>query len=250
MSLMEVKNLRKTFGGLVALDDLDLRIERNAIVGLIGPNGAGKTTLINILSGIYRPISGEVFFHGNKITGWRPHKLVEIGIARTFQTTRLFNEKTVLENILMAQHLVTHPGARKAYTQKMGKKDGESAEEILRFIGLSSYQQDLAKNIPFAHQRRLAIGLALATEPELLLLDEPVAGMNPLEAQKMMELIQGVRERGTAILMIEHNMQVVMSLCHWIIVLNYGRKIAEGTPEEIGESEVVIQAYLGEEDDS
>jgi len=247
---MEVKNLRKAFGGLLALDDLDLRIEKNTIVGLIGPNGAGKTTLINILSGIYRPNSGEVFFRGNNVTGWKPHKLVEIGIGRTFQTTRLFNEKTVLENILMAQHLVTYPGARKAYTGKVRKKDGESAEGILRFVGLYAYRHDLAKNIPFAQQRRLAIGLALATEPELLLLDEPVAGMNPLEAQKMMELIQGIREQGTAILMIEHNMQVVMSLCHWIMVLNYGRKIAEGTPEEISGSEVVIQAYLGEEHDS
>lgn len=252
MSLLEVHHISKTFGGVLVLENLDLGIERNTIVGLIGPNGAGKTTLINILTGILKPNSGEIFFRGKNITGLKPHKLARIGIARTFQTTRLFNERTVLENILMTQLPAVIPDPQRPFFNNLiGRKiNSDKAEELLHFVGLSSYRDSLAKNIPFAQQRFLAIGLALAIKPEILTLDEPVAGMNPSEVQEMIYLIQRIWNQGMTILLVEHNMRMVMSCCQSIVVLNYGKKIAEGTPEEITKSEIVIQAYLGEKNGS
>ncbi len=252
MSLLEVYHISKSFGGELVLENLDLGIERNTIVGLIGPNGAGKTTLINILTGILKPNSGEIFFRGENITGLKPHELARIGIARTFQTTRLFNERTVLENILMVQLPAVISDQKKSFFNNLtGRKiNSDKAEELLHFVGLSSYRDSQAKNIPFAQQRFLAIGLALAINPEILTLDEPVAGMNPSEVQEMIYLIQRIWNQGKTILLVEHNMRMVMSCCQSIVVLNYGKKIDEGTPEEITKSKIVIQAYLGEKNGS
>ena len=252
MSLLEINHLSKKFGGLMVLEDVSLVLEKRTIMGLIGPNGAGKTTLINVLTGLYGANSGEVLFKEKDITGLKAHKVVSMGIARTFQTTRLFYERTVLENVLMAQHKLTARNQRGCFLDGvLGRKiNADKAEEIVQFMGLFSYRRSLAKNIPLAQQRVLAISLALATEPELIILDEPGAGMNPLEIEEMMALIQSIRSLGKAIFLIEHNMKMVMSVCEKIVVLNFGRKIAEGTAEEISENKIVIEAYLGENDDS
>ncbi|MBN2538693.1 MAG: ABC transporter ATP-binding protein [Deltaproteobacteria bacterium] len=260
--VLKVQNLGMNFGGLRALDDLDLDVGRNEIVALIGPNGAGKTTFFNCITGIYPPTDGDVliFTQGRdsaeRINGLKPNKVTEKGLARTFQNIRLFLNMTVLENVMIGRHCRMHAGVlgaalRGGSTMREEKKVVEDSYAILEKIGLARFVNEFAKNLPYGAQRLLEIARAMATEPFLLLLDEPAAGMNPHETQELDELIKKIRdEEGISILLIEHDMKLVMSLSDRIFVVDYGKKIAQGTPEEIRNNPVVIKAYLGEEVDA
>jgi len=250
------------FGGLRALDDLSLDVNTNEIVALIGPNGAGKTTFFNCITGIYPPTDGDVliFAHGDnqadRINGLKPNKITEKGLARTFQNIRLFPNMTVLENVMIGRHCRMRAGVvgailRGGVTIREENKVVEESYAILDKMGLAEFVNDFAKNLPYGAQRRLEIARAMATEPFLLLLDEPAAGMNPYETQELDELIKQIRgEEGISILLIEHDMKLVMSLSDRIFVVDYGKKIAQGSPEEIRNNPVVIKAYLGEEFDA
>lgn len=249
---LETKKLTKYFGGLAAVDSIDLQVEKAEILGLIGPNGAGKTTVFNLVSGVFPPTSGQVIFQGEDITYLQPHVIAKKGVVRTFQLTTIFKESTVLGNVLVGCHLGTKIGfwgalVRSPSAREEEKKALNKASEILEFMGLSSLGHELAKNLPYGHQRALGISIALAADPQLLLLDEPMTGMNPKETLRMMGLIKKVRERGISILLVEHQMRAVMGLCDRIFVLNYGKKIAEDVPEKIRQNKEVIEAYLGEE---
>jgi len=250
MVLLQTKNLTKSFGGLTAVSDLNIKVNKGEIVGLIGPNGAGKTTVFNLITSFFPPTKGNVIFKGEDITGLKPDKIAKKGIVRTFQLTRLFGEYSVVKNVLMAQHLRSHMNFWLEFLMPFSTRSREAAllqhaEEILNLMGLYEKRNELAKNLPHGHQRSLGISIALSVQPELLLLDEPTTGMNPEESKTMMQRIQNIADTGMTIVLIEHDMKVVMGLCHRIIVLNYGRKIAEGTPQEIIENSEVIQAYLG-----
>ena len=253
MSVLEVSNLTKHFGGLVAVNAVDFSVNSGEIVGVIGPNGAGKTTVFNLLTGVYLPTRGRILFGGIDITGWKPQEVVKKGLVRTFQQTRVLFSIPVMENLLTGFHCRTRSGIWGAVWQT-GSKEVEDrscrdqALEILKFMGLLNHKDELARNIPQDAQRRLGIAVAMATQPKMLLLDEPTVGMNPSETQEMIRLIGAIRERGTTILLIEHDMRVVMGICQRIIVLNYGLKIAEGSPEEIRKNPEVIAAYLGSEE--
>ncbi len=260
--VLKVQNLGMNFGGLRALDDLDLDVSRNEIVALIGPNGAGKTTFFNCITGIYPPTDGDIliFMQGKdrpeRINGIKPNRVTEKGLARTFQNIRLFPNMTVLENVMIGRHCRMHAGVlgailRGGSTIREEKTVVEDSYAILEKIGLDPFVNEFAKNLPYGAQRRLEIARAMATEPFLLLLDEPAAGMNPNETQELDELIKRIRdEEGISILLIEHDMKLVMSLSDRIFVVDYGRKIAQGAPEEIRNNPVVIKAYLGEEVDA
>lgn len=250
MVLLETKTLTKNFGGLTAVSDLSFEVHKGEIVGIIGPNGAGKTTVFNLITSFFPPNKGNILFKGQDITGLKPDKVAKKGIVRTFQLTKLFGEFPVLKNVLMGQHLHTQSNFWKEFflPRSMRPREGlllQFAEEILKGMGLYEKRDELAKNLPHGHQRSLAVSIALAAQPELLLLDEPTAGMNPEETRVMMQRIHDIADRGITVLLIEHDMKVVMGLCRRIVVLNYGRKIAEGTPQEIMENSEVIQAYLG-----
>jgi len=250
MSLLEMHNITKNFGGLSAINDLSFKVEENTIVGLIGPNGAGKTTVFNVICGFYQPDGGHIFFNGQEITAKRPDEIVRRGIARTFQATRLFAERTVWENVIHGRHVRNRSGIFMAIVggknaQKEEHENKEKALEILDFFDLLRFQNHLGKNIPLGFQRRLAIAIALATEPKLLLLDEPAVGMNPQETSEIIDFVSRLRKQGLAILLIEHDMKVVMGICQLVIVLNYGKKIVEGAPSEIRHNRQVIEAYLG-----
>jgi branched-chain amino acid transport system ATP-binding protein len=252
MPLLELQKLTKCFGGLTAVNELDLSIEEGEIVGLIGPNGAGKTTVFNTISGIFRPTGGTVLFRGRDITGLKPHAVVNRGLVRTFQLTTLFGGMTVLDNIILGFHRTAGIGFwgalwNTAATKLRSQQLLEQAAELADFMGLGERRHEPAKNLPHGHQRALEIGIALAASPELLLLDEPVTGMNAQETQHMMNQISSIRERGIAIILVEHDMRVVMDICDRIAVLNFGRKIAEGSPEAICQNNEVIEAYLGSE---
>lgn len=265
-TILEVNDLTMDFGGLRALDHLNLDIRKGEIVALIGPNGAGKTTFFNCITGIYLPTSGDVIISppkkatGSKkrerINGLKPNQVTERGMARTFQNIRLFPNMTVLENVMIGRHCRTHAGVAGAVfrNRKMVREEQAIVDDsyrILEKIDLARYVNDLAMNLPYGAQRRLEIARALATEPFLILLDEPAAGMNPNETLELDELITRIRdEEGVSILLIEHDMKLVMSLSDRIFVMDYGKKIAQGTPEEIRNNPVVIKAYLGEEIDA
>lgn len=258
--ILEVTGLTMDFGGIRALNNLDLDVKDGEIVALIGPNGAGKTTFFNCLTGIYNPTKGDIFLNrkkGGKISlkGKKPNQVTEQGLARTFQNIRLFSQMTVLENVMIGRHCRSKAfilGAllRNRRTINEEKEIIQKSHEILQKLGLVRWENEFAKNLPYGAQRRLEIGRALATEPVLLLLDEPAAGMNPQETIELVNLIQGIAAEGQSILLIEHDMKLVMSLAERIFVMDYGKKIAEGTPEEIRRNPDVIKAYLGEEVDA
>ena len=252
MSLLEVRQLNKRFGGLLAVSDLDMTVEEGEIRGIIGPNGAGKTTLFNVISGTYRPTSGDVFLNGDKLTGLRPSRITAKGGVRTFQRSAMFSDFSVLENVLIARHLHAREGLLGAIlgtVRSMEKANETRALEILDFIGLSAFKDELAPNLSHGHQRALGVAMALATEPRILMLDEPVAGMNLAETERMTEIIRSLRDEWSiTILLVEHDMKTVMGLCEYITVLNFGKKLTEGVPAEIVSNPEVIEAYLGSDD--
>jgi branched-chain amino acid transport system ATP-binding protein len=259
--VLQVNNLTMDFGGLRALDSIDLDVRDSEIVALIGPNGAGKTTFFNCITGIYAPTHGEMLItrpgkKQQRLNGLKPNRVTERGLARTFQNIRLFANMTALENVMIGRHCRLHAGIagavfRNPKTVREEKQVVADSYEILEKIGLTRFVNELACNLPYGAQRRLEIARALATDPFLLLLDEPAAGMNPQETKKLDDLIVTIRDQeGISILLIEHDMKLVMSLSDRIFVVDYGKKIAQGTPEEIKNNPVVIKAYLGEEVDA
>lgn len=255
MAILELKDVTKKFGGLTAVDGVNLNVEENQICALIGPNGAGKTTVFNMITGAYQVTSGDVIFNGESICGKKPHQIVEKGIARTFQNIRLFKSATVLENVMTGFHCKTKTGMfnvifnyRKCMQEEAECR--EKALEILRFLGLEDVKNLEARNIPYGHQRLLEIGRALATSPKLLLLDEPAAGMNSQEKKELVNTIRKIRDTyHLAVLLVEHDMELVMGISENITVINFGRPIACGTAEEIQNNNDVIEAYLGRSDD-
>ena len=251
MGELRLKKLRKEFGGLVAVNDIDLDIEAGEIRGLIGPNGSGKTTLFNLISGFLAPTSGSVTWRGKNITGQPTYKIVSQGITRTFQLTKLITDMTAFENLVIACYLHSELGFLERIFGAKAKGEAEDTVEkkaldLLKLVGIEKVKDELAGALPHGFQRALNIAIALATEPKLLLLDEPATGMNPVETEKLMKIIKSLRdENGITILLVEHDMKAVMANCDKITVMSFGVKIAEGSPEEVSRNEEVIEAYLG-----
>ncbi|BAQ09601.1 branched-chain amino acid ABC transporter [Bacillus sp. OxB-1] len=254
--VLNVNKISKNFGGIQALTDVSFAIKEGEVLGLIGPNGAGKTTMFNMITAMFPPSSGEISFKGDTLTGLKPHQITEKGICRTFQNIRLFADMTVHENVMVGNHCRLTTGVWRSVFRTKSQKQEEAAvnrkaDEILEIVGLSEFKDSVAKNLSYGQQRRLEIGRALASDPQLILLDEPAAGMNEKETKDLFDLIKKIQSLNITVLLIEHDMPLVMKICDRIVVLNFGKKIAEGTPEEIRNNKEVIEAYLGveEEDD-
>ncbi len=252
--VLETCGLTKTFGGLVAVWDVNIKVHKGEICSLIGPNGAGKTTFFNVVTGIYKPDEGSVIFNGEHIEGRKPHQIVKKGIARTFQNIRLFQNMTCLENVMAGQHCRASSGLWASIFRTPGQKSEEQkihevAKNRLNQIGLSSHEDELAKNIAYGSQRMLEIGRALASNPKLLVLDEPSSGLNPRESNDLIVFLKNIVQKDLTILIIEHDMKVVMGISDWVVVMDEGRKIAEGSPQEVYNAPEVIEAYLGREED-
>ncbi len=250
--ILEIKDISKHFGGLAALSEVSFTLEPGEILGLIGPNGAGKTTLFNVVTGFLPPTYGNITFQGEDITGLRPDQVARKGLVRTFQGTNLFQHKTVLENLIIAHHLQVQSGIFALLgNSAQAKADEEAARkgslEILGYMGLADLKDEMAHNLPHGHQRALGVAIALSARPKLMLLDEPLTGMNPEESRRFIGLIRGLRDRGISLMVVEHDMKAIMGLSDRIVVLNYGRKIAEGPPQEVQNNREVIEAYLGSE---
>jgi branched-chain amino acid transport system ATP-binding protein len=239
MPILEGKGITKHFGGLAAISNVDFHVKQGEALGLIGPNGAGKTTLFNLISAALTPRSGIIRFKGEEITGLSPYKICRMGVARTFQTVKVFADMPVLHNVVLGSYFGMSPGMSSADAAR-------EATELLEFVGLSAVKETPAKDLTLANQKRLEVARALATNPELLLLDEIMAGLNPAELAQAMELVTKIRDKGITIIMIEHVMKAIMNVCERIMVLHHGEKIAEGTPQEIATSKTVIKVYLGE----
>jgi branched-chain amino acid transport system ATP-binding protein len=247
--LLEIKGLTKHFGGLAAVSQFDMFVNQGEIVGLIGPNGAGKTTVFNLITGVYPPTGGQVIYDGQEITGKKPHKVAELGIGRTFQLNPLFAEFTVLQNVSASFHLHPRSSLLDIYFNTVTYRRNEAyileqSLEILRLVGLEHVKDELARNLPHGYQKMLGVARALATRPKLLLLDEPLAGMNPSEIDFTLTNIRKTQQQGVTVLIVEHNMQI-LDLCDRVVVISFGQKICEGLPREVRENQEVITAYLG-----
>jgi branched-chain amino acid transport system ATP-binding protein len=247
--LLEIRGLTKRFGGLKAVSDFDIHVDEGEIVGLIGPNGAGKSTVFNLITGVLPVTNGTIMFNGKDITRAQPHEVAQLGIGRTFQLNPLFHEFTVLENVTSSFELHPHSGLGDIFFNSRTYRRNEAfiqgkAHEILELVGLSKEANEFAKNLAHGHQKMLGVARALATKPTLLLLDEPLAGMNPSEIQYSLDAIRGMRDNGITVLIVEHNMQI-LSLCDRVVVISFGEKICEGLPAEVRANEEVISAYFG-----
>jgi len=255
MALLELRNVSRFFGKLAALTEVNLEIRENELVGLVGPNGSGKTTLFNVVSGFYRPSRGEIRYDGRRITGLRPDRISAMGLVRTFQSNILYKEATVLENLIRGYHLQARTNLWQAFFGARAYRREEmdiirQAREALEYWGLTEVSHAPADQLPHGHQRILGLAMAMAADPKLLLLDEPVAGLSGEETREVMEHVRELAERGITIVLVEHHVKTVLSLCRRLVVLDYGRKIADGTPEEVTSRKEVIEAYLGTEEGS
>jgi len=252
MALLEISNLTKSFGGILAVNEVSFSVNKGEIIAVIGPNGAGKTTLFNLMTGIYQPTGGQVLFNGTNIIGMSAYRIAGLGIARTFQNLQIFNNMTVLENVMVGRHTKSRMGLLGAIfpispVQKEERDIVEKSMEKLTLVGLDKKAMEGAVNLPYGRQKMLEIARAVALEPELLLLDEPAAGLNLTETRKLVKIIYKLRDKGVTIILVEHDMETVMEIADRLVVLNFGNKLAEGTPVEIQNNKEVITAYLGEE---